>query len=154
MRRDERKKKDNLEKLEKEIEAKKKLPKEVKEKINSKVFENVVILVIIMVYFVALNLGMNNIPTENYIMDLKVFSIMLLVITIMTFEFGYKKDDGGIWLHGVEIMAIRSVYIILNRTIFYILYNLWDSSTCSCHFIFDILCNKNCNNTKENGNRI
>jgi len=146
MRREERKKKDNLEKLEQELEQKKKLPKEIKEKINSKIFENSVILVLIMVYFVALNLGMNNIPTETYIMDLKVFSIILLIITILVFEFGYKKDNDSMWLHGVEIMVIRSIYIISNILIFYILFKLWNCNTnCSCG-LFNILCNKSADN--------
>lgn len=145
MRREERRKKDNIEKLEQELEQKKKLPQEVKEKINAKIFENVVILVLIMVYLVSLNLGMNNIPTDNYIMDLKVFSIMLLIVSIMLFEFGYKKDNESLWLHGVEVMIVRSIYIISNTFIFCMVFELWSSNTNCRGSICNILCDKNFN---------
>jgi len=69
------KRKENIEKI---LAEKIKVPKEIKDKINTKVFVNIVLAVVIMVYLGALSLGMQNIPTENYIMDLKVFGIMLL----------------------------------------------------------------------------
>ena len=124
MKREERKRKDNIEKLSKEIEAKKKLPKEVKAKINSKVFENMMIAAIIMIYLVSLNFGMTNIPTDTYRMDLKVFSIILLIITIMIFEWGYKKDSESIWLHGVEVMVVGiiTLYLISLYSIYYSTY--------------------------------
>ncbi len=119
-----REQKKNIENLEKVIEEKKKMPKEVKEKINSKVFENMVIAAIVMVYLLALNMGMSNIPTDMYITDLEVFSIILLVATILLFEYGYKKDNGEIWLHGVEVMviAIFTLYLIYLYSIYYSTY--------------------------------
>ena len=124
MKREERKRKDNIEKLTKEVEAKKKIPKEVKEKINSKVFENMIIAAIIMVYLVSLNFGMTNIPTDTYRTDLKVFSILLLIITIMIFEWGYKKDNESIWLHGVEVMVLGviTLYLIYLYSMYYSTY--------------------------------
>ena len=124
MKKEERKRKDNIEKLTKEVEAKKKIPKEVKEKINSKVFENMIIAAIIMVYLVSLNFGMTNIPTDTYRTDLKVFSILLLIITIMIFEWGYKKDNESIWLHGVEVMilGVITLYLIYLYSMYYSTY--------------------------------
>ncbi len=121
MRREEKKKNENIEMLGKVIEEKKKIPKEVREKINSKVFENMVIAAILMIYLASLNFGMNNIPTENYIMDLKVFSVMTLIITIMIFEYAYKKDIDAMWIHGIEIMAISifTLYLIYLYSIYY-----------------------------------
>ena len=124
MKREERKRKDNIEKLTKEVEEKKKIPKEVKEKINSKVFENMILAAIIMVYLVSLNFGMTNIPTDTYRTDLKVFSILLLIITIMIFEWGYKKDNESIWLHGVEVMilGVITLYLIYLYSMYYSTY--------------------------------
>lgn len=114
-------KKNNIEKISKVIEDKKKVPKGIKEKINSKIFENIIFIAIILLYLGALNLGMSNIPTENFLMDLKVFSMMLLVVTIIIFEIAYKKDKGEIWIHGVEIMliAIFTSYLIYFYSIYY-----------------------------------
>ena len=124
MKREERKRKDNIEKLTKEVEEKKKIPKEVKEKINARVFENMIIAAIIMVYLVSLNFGMTNIPTDTYRTDLKVFSILLLIITIMIFEWGYKKDNESIWLHGVEVMVLGviTLYLIYLYSMYYSTY--------------------------------
>lgn len=116
-----REQKKNIEKLEKVIEEKKKLPKEVKEKINSKAFENIAIAAIIVVYLAALYFGMTNIPTEIYMIILKSISIVLLIGTIVIFEIGYRKDNGEIWLHGVEtmIVGVFSLYLIYLYSFFY-----------------------------------
>lgn len=114
MKKEEARRKANIENLSKEIEEKKKIPSEVKEKVNSKIFENVVVGIIMLIYLGALNLGAGNIPTENYLVDLKVFGVLLLILTIMLFEFAYKKDKTSLWLHGVEVMiiAIFTMYLI------------------------------------------
>ena len=135
MKKEDVKTKENIEKLGKVIEEKKQIPKNVKEKINSKRFENIIFVAIILLYLAALNLGMENIPTENYIMDLRVFSISLLVATIVLFELAYKKDIGDLWLHGVEIMflAIFTLYLIY-------LYSICYNTFGSILFMVAILC--------------
>lgn len=113
--------KENIENLGKVIEEKKKIPQKIKEKINSKRFENIIFAVIILIYFGALNLGMANIPTENYLNDLRVFAISLLVVTIILFELAYKRDIGDFWIHGVEIMIVRNNYDLFNVYVFNVL---------------------------------
>ena len=113
-----REQKKNIENLEKVFEEKKKLPNEVKEKINGMAFKNIAIGAVIVIYFAALYFGMTNIPTEKYMIILRVVSIVLLVGTIITFEIGYKKDNGYIWLHGVEIMAI-AIFSFLTHAMMY-----------------------------------
>lgn len=121
-----REQKKNIEKLGKELEEKKKLPKEIREKINSKVFINMAILALIIIYFAALNFLMGNIPTELYINSLQVLSIMLLIITLIVFEYGYKKDDGEIWMHGVEVMIIGifTIYLKYLYSIYFARYGI------------------------------
>ena len=114
--------KENIEKLTKVIEGKKKLPKKVKDNIASKAFENLLFFAIITIYLGALNLGIANIPTENYLVDLKVFSIILLIISIIFFELGYKRDKSTYWLHGIEILAI-AVFTLYFIYLYYIFYN-------------------------------
>ena len=116
-----REQKKNIENFEKFIEEKKKIPKNIKEKINSKAFENIAFAAIIIVYLAALYFGMINIPTDIYITILKTLSIILLITTIITYEIGYKKDNGEVWLHGVEIMiiAIFTLYLIYLYSIYY-----------------------------------
>lgn len=121
MKKDDLKTKDNIEKLGKVIEEKNRIPKELKDRIASVRFQNIIFAFLIFAYLGALNLGMANIPTDTYLMDLKVFSITLLIITIGMFEFAYKKDKSEFWLHGVEVMiiAILTVYLIYFYSIYY-----------------------------------
>ncbi len=143
MRRRDRNNASNIEKLEKELEEKKKFPQEIKEKINSKIFENIIIATIIVIYLASLNIGMNNIPTDTYIMDLKVFSIMLLIITIFILELGYRKDNEGIWLHGIEVMVIGifTLYLVYLYSIYYATYGtliLTVTLVCFAYYIIKI----------------
>lgn len=128
-------KKKNIENISKVIEEKRKIPKDIKNKINTKRFQNAAIAIIAFIYLGALNLGMINIPTENYLMDLKVFSMLLLIGSIILFEVAYKKDKGEIFLHGIEAMvaAIFTEYLIYMYSIFY---NTFGSIVLS----FGILC--------------
>lgn len=133
-----REQKKNIENIEKLIQEKKKIPKNVKDKINAKVFENMVLAAIILVYLAALNIGMGNIPTDTYIIDLKVFSMLLLAVTIIIFEIGYKKDDAGLWLHGVEVMvvAIFTLYLIYFYSMYYATYGTLLISTAIVFLIY------------------
>ena len=135
MKKDDIKTKENIEKLEKVIEEKKSIPKEIKEKISANTFQNIIFAIIVFVYLGALNMGMINIPTENYLMDLKVFSMLLLIITIITLEFAYKKDKTNLWLHSVELMmlAIFTLYLIY-------FYSMYYNTFGSIVFSFGIVC--------------
>ena len=111
----------NIENLSKVIENNKKIPKNIKDKINAKRFENIIFGIVILFYLVALNLGKTNIPTENYLLDLRVFSILFLFATIILFEIAYKKDKSDLWLHGAELMAVMifTTYLIYLYSIYY-----------------------------------
>lgn len=145
-----REQKKNIENLEKVIEEKKKIPKEVRDIINSKVFENIAIVAIILIYFTSLYFGMTNIPTDMYLTDLRVFSIILLISTIIIFEYGYKKDKRrnlASWCRGNDYSHFNYVSYIF---IFFVLLDLWNNYTMCRNYIFSIFCNKNCNNSKTN----
>ncbi len=101
--------KQNIEKLEKEVIDKKQLPKEEEEKINKKLFENIFIADILMVFFYLLSLGSLNIETPVFLKDLKVFSMGLIVLTIILFEISYKKENANLCIHGIECLVLAIV---------------------------------------------
>lgn len=101
-----------IEQLEKEIREKRKLPIEEQNKINKKIFENLIIAVIVMLYFYFINLGSLNISEKSFQTDLKVFSISSIVITIILFEVSYKKDNGNIAIHGIEMLFFSIVTLL------------------------------------------
>ena len=77
-------------------------------KINDKVFENIIIAVAIMLYFIIINFSYYRLDTNNLIMMLKIASIIILLFSIIIFEIAYKKDNGKIAIYGIEILVLAS----------------------------------------------
>ena len=111
---------ENLKKLEKEIVNKKQLPKKEEDKINKKIFENMIIADVIMAFFYLISLGSLNIETPIFITDLKVFSIGLIVLTVILFEISYKKENGNLCIHGIECLVVA--IFVLFCTYLYTMY--------------------------------
>lgn len=129
MKRKEREIKRNIEKLGQELENRKKLPNEEKKKIKRKTMTNIIILVILLVYLFAINIGENNLQTETFIMILKVLSIVFTLITIFLFEVSYKCNENEIILHSIEMliitlftMALISAYSLYYGSFYKVIY--------------------------------
>ena len=97
----------------KEIKAKKKLPSEEIIKINSRVFQNICLAVVIMLYLNFIILGFINIEKSVFITDLKVFSMAILLVSIGVFEYAYKKDSGRYTINGIEVLMLSFITMIL-----------------------------------------
>lgn len=116
-----------------QIEKAQKMPKDEKKKIYKNVFGNILFGILISVYFISLGWGFVNINTRSFVTDLKVFSVILLGITIILFEYAYNKDSGRAALKGVEILVVSIVSLVL--LYMYILYQdkfVMITSICSC----------------------
>ena len=100
------------EKIAKTIENKKKLPKEEKRKLYKKMFTNIMIACAITIYLIFVNLGFLNIKPEIFVTDLEVFSISLIVVTIIIFEKAYKKDNDTIAIFGIETLLLAIITLI------------------------------------------
>lgn len=106
----------SIEQMSKYIEKKKKIPKEEMNKICRKLFPNLLLAIGIIIYYIFILLGAKNIEETIFITDLKVFSIVLMITSIIIFETGYKKDSGKFAIYGIEILLLAistfaSVYI-------------------------------------------
>lgn len=104
---------DNIQKIEEVIKNNKKIVNEYTKKINKKVFENIIIAIIFVLYFYFIYLGSQNIESKIYITDLKVFSLGLLTIAIIIFEYSYKKDNGSLSIHGIEVLILAIITLFL-----------------------------------------
>ena len=111
-------KKSTIEKIEKEISEKTKLPNEIKEKIKKEVFTNIVIASIIIVYFILIVLGSVNSIKNVRTTDLNIFSLLFLGIAIFLFEKAYKKDDEKLAIYGIESLIIAIFTLFLPYIIF------------------------------------
>lgn len=115
--------KDNIiQDIEAEIKKTKDIPKELDDKINNIVFKNMIIAIIIIIYTFFIVMGFRNISPEKYIVDLMVFSILLLFLSIIIFEIAYKKDSGKLAINGIEVLILAVItfylpymYVYLNK---------------------------------------
>lgn len=95
-----------LEKIEEEIKKQTTIPEEKKKKINKIIFKNIIIAIVIVLYFIFINLGFYNLESVKFLKDLQVFTITTIGITIIIFEIAYKKDSSELAIHGIESLAV------------------------------------------------
>ena len=105
-----------LEKIEKEIKTQSLITEEKKNKIHKKIFQNILIAIGIVLYFIFINLGFTNISPETFSKDLQVFSIISIIFTIVLMEKAYKKDNNELTIHTIEtlvfsICTLLTIYI-------------------------------------------
>lgn len=115
--------------------------KEEKNKLYKKLFKNIMIAIIISIYFIFLNLGNINIDKNIFLTDIKVFSIIILGISIIIFEKAYKKDSGELTINAIEILvlACHTLSLIYVTNIFkfdFKYYVLTSSYIFSIYYIF------------------
>ena len=109
----------NIEKIEEVIKNKKKVGVQQSKEIKSKIFENVIIAIVFLLYFYLLYLGSQNIESSVFFTDLKVFAFGILIVAIIIFEISYKKDSGNLCIHGIEtlILAIVNLFLVYVYTL-------------------------------------
>ena len=109
---------DVVEKIEEEIiQKKKKIPKDVLNDINKEIFKIILVAIIVMIYFIFINLGYMNIEGNSYLTDLKVFSITSILLCITLFEKSYKEENGKVCIFGIEVLVI-AIYTLLSIYIY------------------------------------
>ena len=110
------KKKIDEKQIEEQIETAKKMPKDEKKKIYKKVFANIILGIVVTLYFIGIGIGFFYIDGPTFITDLKVFSLSILAIAIILFEFAYGKDDDKTALYGVEMLFVAIMSLVLLYT--------------------------------------
>lgn len=103
----------SLKEIKKTITAKNNLPKEENEKINRHLFQNIMVAIVIMVYFIFLNLGKNNIQNTVFVTDLKVFGMCIMLLAIALMEKAYKEDSGRIAVFAIEMIVLSLTTVLL-----------------------------------------
>ena len=109
-----------------------KLPKEIKLKRNSLIFKNLILSIGIVLYLYFINLGFYNLEHSVYLTDLKVFSVAVLIVSIILFEKGYSNDDEGIFLNGIEMLVLALITMLSQ-------YRIFNVSSYKIQLFFDII---------------
>ena len=77
-------------------------------KVNEKVFENLIIAVVVILYFIIINFSYYRIAENWVVLETKIISLVLLLFSITIFEISYKKDSGKIAINGIEVLILAS----------------------------------------------
>ena len=85
------------------------MSKEYEKKANKSIFKNVIIAIVILAFCILKILGYMNIREDTFVVDLKVFSISILIFSIILFERSYKKIDLTLFTHGLEALFVAIV---------------------------------------------
>lgn len=82
--------------------------KKEKNELYKKLFKNIMIAIVISIYFIFLNLGSVNIENDIFLTDIKVFSMIILGISIIIFEKAYRKDSSELTINAIETLVLAS----------------------------------------------
>ena len=129
-----------LETIQKEIKEETSLPKEKANKLDLCVFKNIMFAIIWLVYFVTIDVLSVYLKPVNLLMILKVSSVVTIILTIIAFEYAYRKDSGKDTIYGIELLVI-SILILFARYIYimftykYVSYVIAIGLICSVYYI-------------------
>jgi len=85
----------------------------LKKPIVKDVITNVTYSLLVVIYFVFFNTQVNVIDNKSLINYINISSMTFLVISVVMFEVGYRKDKFKIFINGIEffILAIFTILI-------------------------------------------
>ena len=89
------------------------MPKEVKEKINTHILRSLIAAIVIMAYFCGVNIAFRKLSGLLFEQAMKYVGLLMILITIVTFEFAYRKPEWKLTFIGIELLScsILSIYI-------------------------------------------
>lgn len=104
-----------------EIEEKRKLPKSVKDEIVVKIFHTLIVAIIIILYFLTVNLLYYNFEAAKFEEYMKYYALVIIAATVVMFEIGYRKNSAKFAVIGIELLACGILclyipYIFLHTT--------------------------------------
>ena len=111
-------KKETIKKIEEEITKKTTLTTEIKEIIKKDIFTNISIAILMIVYFTFLIMGSVGNTKATRTIDLNIFSIIFLSVSIYLFENSYRKNIGRIAIYGIEMLACAILTLFFSYIFF------------------------------------
>lgn len=116
---------ENIKKFDEQYKKSRVIPEDYKKQIRKRIFKNTVVAIIAIVYLILLNVISLHMETIPYIISIKVLSVFFAIISVIYFEICYRKDNGYLFMHGVEflILATITLFSAYAYYLFYITYN-------------------------------
>ena len=82
-----------------------------------KIIYNLIIAIIIMMYFVSINILYANVELGIFNKTLEISTILIMIIGIVLFEIAYKKDSGVFAIYGIEFLVLAVHSLLINHVI-------------------------------------
>ena len=93
--------------------------KENNKLIRKKIFENLIIAIAMMIYFIIINFSYIRVDENLLLQGIKIASMVILFMSIVTFEIAYNKDSGSIAINGIEVLVLAihtlTIRIVVNK---------------------------------------
>ena len=87
--------------------------------IRRKIFENIIIAIAMMIYFIIINFSYLRMEENILLQGIKIASIVILFFGIAIFEVAYHKDSGRIAINGIEVLILSihtlTIWTVINR---------------------------------------
>lgn len=83
--------------------------------IRKKVFENILIAIAVIIYFMIINFACIKNGSENVAKVLGVISFFLVILCISIFEAAYNRDSGKIAIYGIEVLFLAIYTLLINN---------------------------------------
>lgn len=99
--------------MEKELENKRKLTKEVKENMNKMIFINLNIAILFMLIMIGINIAYLNVSSEKFILFIKLFSVLSVFSSVLTFEIAYRKESVSKMFYGIELLVLSIIIMYI-----------------------------------------
>lgn len=118
-------KQENIEKFHEEYKQSRIIPKDYKKKIRNRILKNTAIAIIAIIYLILLNVLSMHIETTKYILGIKILCVLLAVVSVIYFELSYRKDNGYLFMHGVEFLVLATItlFSVYAYSLFFVTYN-------------------------------
>lgn len=114
-------------------------------KISKNIYENLLIAICIMLYFIAINFLYYNIQKNELLIILKVLSMILLSVGILLLEIAYRKDNGKIGINAIEMLflaghTLSTAHVVEFQKFDFANYILVSSYIFSIYYLFKAIC--------------
>lgn len=102
--------------LEREM-IKKRIPKEVSQEILKKIFKNLIIAIVVMIYFISINILYTKLDLEKMERITQLFSGVFILSGLIVLEIAYKKDSETFTLTSIELLVLSMHALFINHVI-------------------------------------
>lgn len=86
-----------------------------KKKISTNVYENILIAVAVMLYFIIINFANISLKEETFLISIKIVSSIIFAMGIILLEVAYHKDSAKIAVHALEVLVLSGLTLSINH---------------------------------------